>query len=97
MTQAELARQAHVTDSYIWRLESAGAAPGIDLVDRLATALGTTVQDLLPTTAPPDTSAFQREQAKRLFDSLLQRADREMLMMLNPLLARLVESSARSK
>jgi transcriptional regulator with XRE-family HTH domain len=27
LTQAELARQAHVTVSYIWRLESGGAAP----------------------------------------------------------------------
>ena len=42
MTQAELARQAHVTVSYIGRLESAGAAPGIDLVERLAKALGKT-------------------------------------------------------
>src|SRR5258708_16411068 len=97
MTQAELARQAHVTESYVWRLESAGAAPGIDLVDRLAKSLGTTTTDLLPTTTPPDTLAFQREQAPSLFENLLQRADRDLLMMLNPLLARLVESASRRK
>src|SRR5690242_5583504 len=74
LTQAELARQAHVTVSYIGRLESAGAAPGIDLVDRLARALGTTVADLLPTTAPSDTLAVLRDQARRLFESLLQAA-----------------------
>src|SRR4051812_798237 len=69
MTQAELARQAHVTVSYIWRLESGGAAPGIDLVDRLAKALGTMVADLLVTASQPDTLAVLREQAKRLFDT----------------------------
>lgn len=97
MTQAELARQAHVTTSYIGRLETAGAAPGIDLVDRLAKALGTTGQDLLPITAAPDTLAVLREQSQRLFSSLLQAADRETLLMLNPLLARLNESMNRSK
>lgn len=75
MTQAELARQAQVTVSYIWRLESGGAAPGIDLVDRLAKALGTTLSDLLPTTAPPETVTVLRTQARRLFDTLLQTAD----------------------
>jgi transcriptional regulator with XRE-family HTH domain len=97
LTQAELARQAHVTTSYIGRLEAGGAAPGIDLLDRLAKALGTTGQDLLPTTPSPDTLAVLREQAQRLFSSLLQAADRETLLMLNPLLARLDESLHRSK
>jgi hypothetical protein len=34
--QAELGRRANVSASYIWRLETAGASPGIDLVARLA-------------------------------------------------------------
>jgi transcriptional regulator with XRE-family HTH domain len=97
MTQAELARQGHVTASYIGRLEGGGAAPGIDLVDRLAQALGTTVADLLPTTSPPDTLAVLKEQAQRLFGTLLQSADRETLLMLNPLLARLNESANRTR
>jgi transcriptional regulator with XRE-family HTH domain len=97
MTQAELSRRAHVTTSYIWRLESAGAAPGIDLVARLARALGTTSHDLLPETATPDTLAVLREQARELFEALLLSADRETLLMLNPLLARLVEASERSR
>jgi transcriptional regulator with XRE-family HTH domain len=95
LTQAELARQAQVTVSYIGRLEAGGAAPGIDLVDRLARALGTTLADLLPAAAPPDTLAVLKEQAQRLFDALLRAADRETLQMLNPLLARLVEATAR--
>jgi transcriptional regulator with XRE-family HTH domain len=97
MTQAELARLAQVTTSYIGRLEAGGAAPGIDLVDRLAKALATTVADLLPTTASPDTQAALRDQAKRLAEALIGAADRETLLMLNPLLARLVESTNRMK
>jgi transcriptional regulator with XRE-family HTH domain len=97
LTQMELSRQAQVTASYIWRLESGGAAPGIDLVARLARALGTTTHDLLPATAPPDTSAMLLDQARALFNALLAAADRETLLMLNPLLARLVEASERSR
>src|SRR5437870_6490436 len=81
LTQAELARQAHVTTSYIGRLESGGAAPGIDLVDRLAKALGSTVNDLLAATATPDTQAVLRDRAKRLFESLVQAADRDTMLM----------------
>jgi transcriptional regulator with XRE-family HTH domain len=97
LTQESLARQANITTSYVGRLETAGAAPGIDLVDRLAKALGTTAQDLMPITASPDTLAVLREQSQRLFTSLVQAADRETLLMLNPLLARLSESMNRSK
>src|SRR5258708_1316637 len=95
LTQLELARQAHVTEAYVGRLERGEAAPGIDLVDRLANALGTTAADLLPTTAPLDTLAVLNAQAKRLFDAVLQSADRETFLMLNRLLARLAECSAK--
>lgn len=97
MTQAELARQSQVTLSYIGRLESSGAAPGIDLLDRLATALGTSVADLLPTQPSPDTVDVLKQRAQKLFDGLLEHADRETLLMLNPLLARLGESKARGR
>ncbi|MCE9566993.1 MAG: helix-turn-helix domain-containing protein [Planctomycetes bacterium] len=95
MTQAELAKKAQVTASYVWRLESGGAAPGIDLVERLATALGTTSHDLLPLTAAPDTLGLLQEQARSLFERLMKATDREGLMMLNPLLARLLEAAER--
>lgn len=97
MTQAELARLASITVSYIWKLESGGAAPGIDLVERLARALGTTLADLLPTEPVPDTLAVLRSQAQRHFEMILQTADREALLMLNPLLARLAEAPDRSR
>jgi transcriptional regulator with XRE-family HTH domain len=54
LTQAELALKARVTSGYVGRLEAARVAPGIDLVDRLASALGSTVHDLLPITAAVD-------------------------------------------
>jgi transcriptional regulator with XRE-family HTH domain len=94
MTQAELARLAHVTTTYIGRLENEGAAPGIDLVARLAAALGVELADLLPTTEPPDPDEVLRAQARRLFDGLLPNADRETLQLLVPFLARLSESPA---
>ena len=64
---------------------------------RLARALGATSHDLMPETAPPDSMAVLREQARGLFEALLAAADRETLLMLNPLLARLVEASERSR
>jgi transcriptional regulator with XRE-family HTH domain len=95
MTQAELARQAQVTATYISRLESAGAAPGIDLLARLAGALGTTATELLPASEAPDPLPVLKEQAKRLLEALIETGDRESFQQLNPFLALLVEASAR--
>jgi transcriptional regulator with XRE-family HTH domain len=40
LTQADLADRAEVAVTYISKLEGVGAAPGIDLVGKLADALG---------------------------------------------------------
>src|SRR4051794_7326449 len=82
MSQAELAKQARVTTNYVSRLEGGGAAAGIDLAARLATALGVTISDLLPmpVTAPEDLEVLRR-QAKKLFDSLLRGEDRAVLSL----------------
>src|SRR5688500_18195555 len=56
LTQAELAEKAEVTATYVSKLESAGAAPGIDLVEKLATALGVGIADLIPLDSPDDPS-----------------------------------------
>ena len=96
MTQTALAEAAQVTSTYIGRLENGGAAPGIDLVARLAAALGAELAELLPTTDPPDPVEVLRTQAQRLFDGLPTAADRETLQLLVPFLARLGESSAPS-
>lgn len=97
MTQTELATRSQVTPSYIGRLEASGASPGIDLVERLAKSLGTTLSELLPSGPQPDTMGVLREQAKQVFESVLKNADRETLLMLNPLLARLSEASPRRR
>jgi transcriptional regulator with XRE-family HTH domain len=97
MTQAELARQANVSVTYISQLESADTAPGIDLVDRLAKALGASVPDLLPVSAPPDTLTVLRNQSKRMFEELMKASDAEVYAILNPFLAHLVESTTKRR
>lgn len=92
LTQAQLAEKAEVTTSYITRLENGSSAPGIDLVARLAAALGTTVADLLPTTSPPDELAVLRDRARTLLGTLLQTDDRATLALVNQFLARLIET-----
>lgn len=95
MTQADLARRAGVTPTYLSKLEGAGAAPGIDLVENLAVALGIGVTDLLPLPAPSDPAAVPREQARALFESLLGSADPQTFALLNPFLALLAESAGK--
>jgi transcriptional regulator with XRE-family HTH domain len=97
MTQAELARQAHIAASYVWRLESGAAAPSIDLVDRIARCLGLSIHELLPTATTPEPLNVLREQASQLFAVLLETADQPTLMMVCPLLARLIESPTRRR
>jgi transcriptional regulator with XRE-family HTH domain len=96
MTQANLARASHISESYLRRLEAAGAAPGIDLLDRLATALGTTPADLLPPPGPRAELAVFREQIRRQIESLLQTNDAQTLGLLVQFLARLSETTPRS-
>src|SRR5215216_1649622 len=81
MSQAELAGQSKVTTNYVSRLEGGGAAPGIDLVARLAVAVGVPVADLLPTTPDMDDLAVTRQRAKKLFDELLRKDDRAVLLV----------------
>lgn len=95
MTQADLARRANVTATYVSKLESAGAAPGIDLVEKLAVALGVGVADLIPNTSPADSAELARELAFELFQTLMKTADQQTFALLNPLLALLVESSGK--
>ena len=89
LTQAQLARQAQVALSHLSKLENAEAAPGLDLIDRLARALGLTAIDMLPTPVGADEILEVRERAKQLFDGVLKRADHETLIVLNGLLSRL--------
>lgn len=97
LTQAELAERAKTTTSYVGRLESGAVAPGIDLLERLSTALGTTSHELLPVEGAPDMAEVLRKRARDLAGRLVESADRETLLMLVPLLARLGESPTRRK
>jgi transcriptional regulator with XRE-family HTH domain len=94
MSQNELAFQAEVTTNYISRLEGGGAAPGIDLVARLAGSLGVSMADMLPMSPHPDDIAVTRKQAKKLFEELMQSDDRAVLLVLTQVLARLVEANS---
>ena len=96
-SQATLAEAASVSTSYVTRLENGLVAPGIDLVARLASALGVAITDLLPSTPPTDPADVLRRQARQLFDALVDGADRELLLMICPLLARLSEAPARNQ
>ena len=97
LTQKELAERADLTETYLSRLESVGAAPGIDLVDRLAAALGTTVHDLLPIADPPDTRTVLRLEAERLVGTVAASADQDALVLLNQLLAMMAEAVAKRR
>lgn len=92
LSQAQLAEQASVAASYITRLENGSSAPNLDTLSRLAMALNVALSELLPTTAPTDPVQALREQAHRLATALIDGSDRETLLMLCPLLARLAEA-----
>jgi len=95
MSQAELAQQAQVTTNYISRLERSGAAAGIDLAARLASALGVPVAELLPTSPVQDELVVMRQQVKKMCDELVKTGDRAVLLVLTQVLARLTEATNR--
>ena len=99
MTQRDLARAAHLTESYISRLENAAIAPGIDLVARLARALGSPVGELLSVGETPEDNAraVATEQAKRLFEVVLHSPDPAFVFLLVQILALLAEGVERQR
>ncbi len=96
LTQADLANRAVVTPTYIAKLEGAKVAPGIDLVARLAKALGTSIADLLPEEGMQDSLPLLKEQVGKL-SKAMDAAERDTLLMLVPLLVRLLESPTRRR
>lgn len=71
MTEADLAHQAKVTLSYIGKLEAGQSAPGIHLVERLATDLGVSFAEMVPQGEAPDRTSVLREQARKLTATLV--------------------------
>jgi transcriptional regulator with XRE-family HTH domain len=96
-TQADLARAAQVALSHLSKLEKGEAAPGLDLLDRLAKALGTTVADLLPQSVAVENVDDQRGQIRKAFESVLLKAGGETLRLLELFLARLAESPSSKR
>lgn len=95
LSQAALAERAGLTASYLGRLERGLAAPGIDLVDRLAEALGVAAADLLPAAdKPADAVAVLREQARRVFNDVLESNDEITISLAVQLLARLSNTAS---
>ncbi|MCZ7645675.1 MAG: helix-turn-helix domain-containing protein [Planctomycetota bacterium] len=93
LKQRELANKAHLSVSYVTRLERALTAPGIDLVEKLAGALGIAVTDLLAS-EPADPYPVLKAQAERRLSSILGKQDSVALAALVPILAALDDSIA---
>ena len=94
VTQADLAEKAQVALSHLSKLEKGEAAPGLELLDRLAKALETTITDLLPRPTSSDDSDDQQERVRAAFEAVIARAGDETLEMVRVFLSRLAESSS---
>ncbi len=95
MTQADLAGRAGLAATHISELEGGDIAPGLDTVDRLATALGTTAAELLPSSDPADPLPVLKEQARELLEALCKNGGRDAFVTLNRVLALLVEAAGK--
>lgn len=91
MTQKNLADKAGVTLTYISKLEAGGAAPGLDLMERLARALDLDLTELLPKVISSESESRRRNVLKR-FEALVANSGDETLGMLGVLIATLADS-----
>ena len=94
MTQARLAEAAEVSVAFIGRLERGQAAPGIDIVAKLAVALATTPGVLLPVAEPPDPTGLLAGQARTLVEELIGTNDQAALGLAVQLLSRLTQTAS---
>jgi transcriptional regulator with XRE-family HTH domain len=90
LTQRQLADAAHLSEGYVARLEAGDTSPGLDLMSRLAAALGVPLTDLLPAATPPAPLDALRQQARSLCEEVVTSADRATLTLLTSFLARLL-------
>ena len=96
MSQAELASRAQIHTTYVGRLEKGLAAPGLDLLERLAAGLGTSLPELMPG-QKVDSVPFLRDQARRKLDAFFTVADSASLGVLNAMLQMMYESASRGR
>lgn len=96
LSQSELATRAQLHWTYVGRLERGEATPGLDLVARLAEALGASLGELLPEQAG-DPIPFLQKQARAKFELVLGRGNASALGLLNAFLMMMEESGRRGK
>jgi transcriptional regulator with XRE-family HTH domain len=95
MSQADLARSAQVSVSYVSRLEGGQVAPGIDLAERIAESIAVPLAELLPSKEVPDPMPQLKEQARKLLESLIRHGDAQAFTQLNPIMSLILESATR--
>ena len=96
MSQQELAFKAHVNTGYIGKLERAESAPGLDMVGRLAEALG--IEPALFLAASPlrkETIAAVKAQVQKQVDKLLKRDDSTALQSVSVVIGLVDNALAR--
>lgn len=96
MSQQALAFKALVTPSYIGKLERSEAAPGLDMVGRLAEALGVAPESLVAgEKSTPSANPVIREQILRYAKKLVGRTDDQSLQAIAVVLSLLENALAR--
>ena len=95
MSQHSLATTANVNVGYLGKLERAEAAPGLDMVGRLAHALGIAPTELIAIDGTPTGLNTLKTQVKRKVDQILSREDMPALQSLSVLLGLVDNALAR--
>ncbi|MCZ7646225.1 MAG: helix-turn-helix domain-containing protein [Planctomycetota bacterium] len=96
LSQRTLAQKAGFSFSYATRLERGDAEPGLELVVRIAQALGATPHELIQA-APTDPWPELAAQARQRLNAILERQDRDALAVILPVLALAEDASARRR
>lgn len=97
-SQHELARQAHINIGYIGKLERGEAAPGLDMVARLAESLSVQPADLIATVGA-STNSFEvaKNQLLKKINSVISRADIPTIQALALIAAHADSALARNR
>ena len=95
LSQQELAFRAHVNVGYLGKLERGEAAPGLDMVGRLANTLGVAPAKLIGEGDAAPVLATLKVQVRKKVDQLLSRDDVPALQSLAVLLGLVDNALAR--
>jgi transcriptional regulator with XRE-family HTH domain len=95
LSQQELAFRAHVNVGYLGKLERGEAAPGLDMVGRLAQALSVSPTKLVGDADGAPVLATLKAQVRKKVDQFLSREDVPAIQSLAVLLALVDNALAR--